>query len=106
MTTWKAKHTDLIARFGIAQNYIHTLQSALFDCLSGRSKFLCRTAGAYTSEFGSMWYQMQDGTVLCVDHDSEQVSTFKDINEARTFYATLGAAHNVAAYQRLLEVVA
>jgi hypothetical protein len=104
--TWKARAVDMTERFQTAQDFIARLRGITFDALSGRTKFLCRTAGKYAGDFGSMWYQAQDGSVVAVDHEDQTISVYASLEEARVLYASFGAAHNVAAYQKLMEVSA
>ena len=104
--TWKARAVDLAARLDIAQAYGAKLRAALYDSLTSGAKFLCRTQGEYPSDFGSMWYQMRDGTIVRENHEDREVSTYTNMAELLAFYSTLRAAHNIAAYEVLAAVAA
>jgi glutathione synthase/RimK-type ligase-like ATP-grasp enzyme len=102
--TWKARAVDLSSRFDMAQEYITRQKRIIFDALTGGAKFLCRTDRKYTGDLGSMWYQTSDGSVVAIDHEARDISVYASLDDARALYATFGAPHNVAAYQKLMEV--
>ena len=102
--TWKANYQELAASCDKARAYCDILKALLYDSDTSGLKFVCRTDGEYSSNFGKMWYTARNGMVLSVDYDSQDISTYSGWPEALALYSTFGAAHNVATYRKLMEV--
>ena len=99
--TWKQNYQVLAASHEKAIAYCELPKTIIYDADTSGLKFLCRTKGEYTTDFGEMWYQARNGRIISICWDSHFVSTFENMADVLKLYSSFGAAHNVAAYEQL-----
>ena len=104
--TWKRRAVEMTERFQTAQSWIARMKSVLYDAATGKLVFLGRTNGEYASEFGSLWYRAQDGSILEVDYDAREITMYSDMADVLRLYSSFQAEHNVAAYREIQKFAA